>query len=244
MPGEWYEGIVVASSGRSARIKIADELFELTPEGFAWTRRTRPDELLKRGDVAWFRLKPAAEDGREPILVLEQEPEMEGAVVVLESSTGAVRAMVGGWDYRRSEFNRVTQTRRQAGSAFKLFVYGAALENGFTAADALFDGPVALRGADAGESYSPRNDSRRYYGVVTLRRALEQSINVTSVKLLDVVGVERVIDLPGAAASRPICHHIRRWLWDRPASARSSSPPPTRRSPIRGFTSSPTSWKR
>ncbi|MCP4659216.1 MAG: PBP1A family penicillin-binding protein [bacterium] len=195
MLGEWYEGIVIESSGRSARVKIADELLELTPAGVAWTRQTRPDELLRRGDVAWFRLEPASEEGREPTLVLEQEPEMEGAVVVLESSTGAVRAMVGGWDYQRSEFNRVTQTRRQAGSAFKLFVYGAALENGFTAADTLFDGPVALLGADARESYSPRNDSRSYYGIVTLRRALEQSMNVTSVKLLDVVGVERVIEL-------------------------------------------------
>ncbi len=194
VPGEWYEGIVVAS-GRSARVRIAGQLSELTPEGVAWTGRARCDELLGRGDVAWFRFEAADEDGREPILVLEQEPEMEGAVVVLESSTGAVRAMVGGWDYARSEFNRVTQTRRQAGSAFKLFVYGAALENGFTAADTLFDGPVAFPGADGRESYSPRNDARTYYGIVTLRRALEQSINAASVKLLDVVGVERVIEL-------------------------------------------------
>lgn len=203
--GEWYEGIVLASDRRKADVKIGEHTYELTRQGIEWTRRSRPGDLLKPGDVAWFRLqapeaknKPAKEEADEeepePILMLEQEPEMEAAVVVLESSTGAVRAMVGGWDFGRNEFNRATQARRQVGSAFKPFVFGAALENGFTAADTLFDGPVVFPGGPHQPDYSPRNFYRRYEGVLTLRRALEASINVTSVKLLDLVGVDRVID--------------------------------------------------
>ena len=195
VPGEWIEGLVLASGRKRAEVKIGDETHELTPAGIQWTGRTRPDRLLGRGDVAWFRFEVAQDDDAEPILMLEQEPEMEAAVVVLESSTGALRAMVGGWDYDRNEFNRATQARRQVGSAFKPFVFAAALENGFTAADVLFDGPVVFPGGPHQPDYSPRNFYRRYEGILTLRRALEASINVTSVKLLDLVGVEHVIDL-------------------------------------------------
>lgn len=122
------------------------------------------------------------------------ETDLEAAALVIETETGAVRAMVGGFEFGESELNRVTQARRQAGSAFKLFVYGAALENGFTAADTLFDGPVLLPGAGNRLTYSPRNHARRYYGITTLRSALERSLNVTAVKLQSMVGVEQVID--------------------------------------------------
>lgn len=126
-------------------------------------------------------------------LVLEQQPEVQGAVVVLESATGAIRALVGGWDFDRNRFNRVTQARRQVGSAFKPLVFGAALEMGYTPADTVFDGPTGFRGADGELSYWPQNYTRSYRGIVTLRTALEQSINVPAVKLQDMVGTQRVI---------------------------------------------------
>ena len=193
LPGEWFLGIVLESDRRGAKVRIVDQVYDLEPEGYAWTRR-RADQLLEAGDVTWFRLE--ASDDEEPTLrlMLEQEPEIEAAVLVLESNTGAIRAMVGGFDYERNEFNRVTQAQRQVGSAFKPFVFGAALEVGFTAADTLFDGPVVFVGADNQESYSPRNFYRAYDGIITLRSALERSINVPAVKLLDMVGVEQVID--------------------------------------------------
>ena len=122
-------------------------------------------------------------------------PDLEGAAVVIETQTGAVRAMVGGFDYGESEFNRVTQAKRQVGSAFKLFVYGAALEHGFTPADTIFDGPVLFPGAGNKLTYSPRNHARKYYGITTLRSAMERSLNVTAVKVFDMVGGERVIDM-------------------------------------------------
>ncbi len=193
-PGSWNEGIVMAVNGARAKIRIGDRDYRLDGDGIAWTHHQRPSELLKQGDVAWFRILPGDSKQQSDRVELEQEPELEGAVLVIESATGAIRALVGGWDFDRSKFDRAIQAHRQVGSAFKPFVYGAAIESGFTPADTLFDGPVVFPNADNQLVYSPRNFYRKYYGIVTLRRALEESINVTSVKLLDLVGVQRVIN--------------------------------------------------
>ncbi len=205
VPGRWYQGIVLESGPRTAAVKIGNGTYTLDAEGIRWTGRAQPDDLLKPGAVAWFRLeeaaaKPAPErkagapESKPLRLFLEQEPRMEAAAVVLESATGAVRAMVGGWDFERNKFNRVTQAKRQTGSAFKVFVYGAAIESGWTPADTILDAPTVFIGADGRLSYRPQNYYRKYYGIVTLRRSLALSLNVATVKLLDVVGVQRVID--------------------------------------------------
>lgn len=204
----WYQGIVLESDPKTARVKISGEYYTLDASGMVWTNRKAPNALLKRGDVAWFRLsvpappkkkkdeKEAGKDAppAEPKLYLEQEPRMEAAAVVIEHRTGAVRAMVGGWDFDRNKFNRITQAHRQVGSAFKPMVYGAALEAGWTPADTLLDAPTSFIGADGRLSYRPENYYKKHYGIVTLRRALEQSINVPAVKLWDLVGGKRVID--------------------------------------------------
>jgi len=222
--GRWVQGIVLESTPEVARLRVQEQVYELTAESIEWTRRQRPSDLLSRGEIAWLRLEapegaaPAEQDGEagdengeadaadepdrvaaavdpaELVPFLEQPPEVQGAVVVLESATGAVRAMVGGWDFERSEFNRARQAKRQIGSAMKPFVYGAALEMGYTPADTIFDAPTGFLGADQKVSYWPRNHSRRYGGILTLRYALEHSVNVPAVKLLDMIGVERVID--------------------------------------------------
>lgn len=208
--GRWYQGLVLESGASTARVKIGKNVYTLDAKGMAWTRRTSPSSVVKRGDVAWFRLdvpeQPKkktkdAEDGEETEeapaelkLFLEQEPRMESAAVVIEHQTGAVRAMVGGWDFDRNKFNRITQARRQVGSAFKPFVYGAALEAGWTPADTLLDAPTYFMGGDGRMSYRPENYYKKHYGIVTLRRALEQSINVPAVKLWDLVGGRRVIE--------------------------------------------------
>lgn len=201
-PGFWYKGIVLDAGPAAARVEIEDQVFTLTPAGMEWTGRGRPDRVLERGDVAWFRLEAPAggEEGAEGaeegplVLFLEQEPEVEGAVVVLESATGAVRALVGGWSFERSKFNRATQAERQVGSAFKPFVYATALELGYTPADTVFDAPTRFPGGDGRLSYQPRNYSRSHAGILTLRRALEGSINVPAVKVIDMVGAPRVIE--------------------------------------------------
>lgn len=194
VPDSWLPGLVVETGLNEARIRTPEGDISLGPPGIAWTGRHSPAQLLHAGDIAWFRERQDDKRPTETYWMLEQEPEVEGAALVLESGTGAVRAMVGGWDFRRSKFNRAVQAQRQVGSSFKPFVYGAALESGFTPADTLFDAPALFPGADGLLTYSPRNYYRRYYGMLTLRRALELSVNVTSVKLMDLVGVGRTID--------------------------------------------------
>lgn len=191
---DWFEGIVLESTATEARIKHQDEILTLTPAGMKWTNKGTPNRILKRGDVAWFRIGEPEKD-KPPILLLEQEPRLQGAAIVVEQATGAVRAMVGGWDFGRSQFNRATQAKRQVGSAFKMFVYGAALEAGYKPSDTVFDAPVFFKGADGKLSYSPSNYYPTYYGIVTLSKALENSYNVSAVKVMDMVGIDKVIDL-------------------------------------------------
>ncbi len=217
-PGRWVQGLVLESGRTAAKVKIGPQVYPLDKKGMAWTGRSAPSELLKRGDVAWFRLDVPEPEGKDkkkqrekdekpaaaaasgagaaaPLqLFLEQEPRMEAAALVLESRTGAIRAMVGGWNFERNKFNRITQARRQVGSAFKPFVYGAAIESGWTPADTLLDAPTSFIGADGKLSYRPENYYHKHYGIVTLRRALEQSINVPAVKLFDLLGAKRVLD--------------------------------------------------
>ena len=193
-PESWVPGLVLVADANAAAVRTPAGDIRVEREGVAWTRRTEVAAALRQGDLAWFRQVTDTEERRPPHWQLEQEPVVEGTAIVLESATGAVRALVGGWDFRRSKFDRATQAARQVGSAFKPLVYGAAIEAGFTPADTLFDAPAVFTGADGLPSYSPRNYYRRYTGIITLERALELSVNVPAVKLLDLIGVQRVVD--------------------------------------------------
>jgi penicillin-binding protein 1A len=118
----------------------------------------------------------------------------EGAVVTIEPQTGYVRALVGGYDFFRSEFNRAVQARRQPGSAFKPFVYIAALESGFTPATRIEDAPVAYP-VGGGTVWKPENYDRKFRGSTTLQQAIEESVNVVTVKLQERVGVNRTVQV-------------------------------------------------
>ena len=124
--------------------------------------------------------------------MLDQLPQVQGAVVILDVKTGEVRALVGGYDFQISKFNRAIQSRRQTGSSFKPFVYGAAFEKGLTPADTVFDEPVAIPVGN--QIYSPKNYYGKYAGIVTIQRALELSINVPAVKTWMMVGADHVVD--------------------------------------------------
>lgn len=122
------------------------------------------------------------------------EQYLQGAVVLLDPDSGAVRALVGGRDFRQSEYNRATQAPRQPGSAFKLFVYIAALENGFAPSDLIMDTPVVIDIPGQSKPYKPKNHSGKFLGEITLRHALNKSINIPAVKLLQRLGAVTVID--------------------------------------------------
>src|SRR5262245_15254798 len=117
----------------------------------------------------------------------------EGAVVTVEPQTGYVKAIVGGYDFFRSEFNRAVQARRQPGSAFKPFVYIAALEAGFTPATRIDDAPVSYTVGNT--VWKPENYDRKFRGSTTLQQAMEESINVVTVKLQERIGLNRTIQV-------------------------------------------------
>ena len=119
----------------------------------------------------------------------------EGALIAIEPQTGYIKAMVGGYDFFKSEFNRAIQARRQPGSAFKPFVYMAALESGLTPASLVEDSPIEFPGGRNGKPWKPENYDRKYRGTITYQQALEESINVAAVRVLERVGTRHTIDL-------------------------------------------------
>ncbi len=124
---------------------------------------------------------------------LAQVPEVEGALVALSAEDGAIVALSGGFDFQRSKFNRASQAQRQPGSAFKPFVYSAALESGFTPASVVNDAPLVVEQPGLAEAWRPENASGKFYGPTRLREALAQSRNLVSIRLLRDVGVDAVI---------------------------------------------------
>ena len=119
----------------------------------------------------------------------------EGALVSIEPQTGYIRAMVGGYDFFRSEFNRAVQARRQPGSAFKPLVYIAALEAGLTPATRIEDAPVAYAVGPNGQAWKPENYDRRFRGPTTLQQAIEESVNVVTIKVQEQIGLRQTIDV-------------------------------------------------
>ena len=119
----------------------------------------------------------------------------EGALLALEPQTGYIKAMVGGYDFFRSEFNRAVQARRQPGSAFKPFVYIAALESGMTPASVVEDAPVEYAVGKNGKPWKPDNYDRKFRGPITYQQALEESINVATIKVQERIGIRRTVDV-------------------------------------------------
>jgi penicillin-binding protein 1A len=140
-------------------------------------------DVLAAGQLVY--LEPY-EDGRYR---LAQLPAVAGALVALQPRDGAILALVGGFDFDESKYNRATQARRQPGSAFKPFVYSAALERGFTPASLINDAPIVLGGGVGADEWRPQNINKRFYGPTPLREALVRSQNLVSVRLLRATGI-------------------------------------------------------
>ncbi|HKS23574.1 MAG TPA: PBP1A family penicillin-binding protein [Thermoanaerobaculia bacterium] len=191
VPDKLYTAVVmnVDKSGVTARLN-RDEIALPLP-AFKWTGKTSMEGVLRRGDVIYVRID---EDPKTHARMwkLDQLPQVQGAVVIMDVKSGEVRALVGGYDFQMSKFNRAIQSRRQVGSSFKPFVYGAAFEKGLTPADTLFDEPIAIPVGN--QIYAPKNYHGKYAGVVTIQRALELSINIPAVKTWMMVGADRVTD--------------------------------------------------
>ncbi len=147
------------------------------------------EQVLKVGDIVYV-----APSGQPQQWHLVQLPEVEGALVAMDPHTGRVLAMVGGFSYGSSQFNRAVQATRQPGSSFKPIVYAAALDNGYTPSSVLLDAPVEYK-MQNGDVWKPKNYEKSFFGPSTLRRGIEQSRNTMTVRLADSLGMTKIADL-------------------------------------------------
>jgi penicillin-binding protein 1A len=189
--GAFVAGLVTAVDHIAAIVKIGPYRALVGAQDFTWTHRTSPKELFTVGDVGVFRIREIS--GTTLKVEVEQHPVAQAALVAIDNATGEVKAMVGGYSFDESKFNRATQALRQAGSSFKIYVYSAALEQGFGPFDTLVDSPYTT--ISGGQEYSPHNYDGNFEGVITLRRALDGSRNVPAVKLAEKLGIEHVVDM-------------------------------------------------
>ena len=193
LDGDIVPALVTVVGSETARVRIGEDEVELPRAAYAWTRRTSPADLFRVGDLIEVEVR-RLEGTRPAELLLEQPPLVEGALVAIDNRTGQIRAMVGGFSFARSKFNRATQARRQVGSLFKPIVYTTAIDRGFTPVSVFIDEPVSLVAGPNQPPYEPLNYDRAFEGPVTLRRALEQSRNIPAVKAMQQLGPAQVVD--------------------------------------------------
>ncbi|TFG54531.1 MAG: hypothetical protein E4H35_07265, partial [Candidatus Aminicenantes bacterium] len=191
---EAYDAVVLSVSRTEATVRVKNFTGKMTNKDIAWTKAKFLDALVKRGDIVQVKVQSIDEATKEARVSLDQKPIRNGGFVAVDPQTGQVKALVGGYSFHDSQFNRAVQAPRQTGSVIKPLLYTAALEHGFTPASVIVDEPVTFIDRWSGEPWSPKNYDRRYKGAVTFRTGLEQSRNVVTATLLDnispQVGVE------------------------------------------------------
>ena len=208
--GSWYMAVVLALHADRAEIGFSNGVEgQILLKHLAWARAWRkgetrgprvrhPDSVLAVGDVvAVAAVAKDDEDYQPGSYSLRQIPAINGALVAMDPHTGRVLAMTGGYTYRASQFNRATQAKRQPGSAFKPFVYAAALEHGFTPSSMVLDAPFVIDAGAGQGKWKPANYTKRFYGPSTLRLGIEKSRNLMTVRLANYIGMERVVDYAG-----------------------------------------------
>ena len=204
-PGEISTGLVLSVSKREALIKTRGLIGTLSLQDAQWAENILDEKsgktkilkkfalthILKPGDIIKVGIKSVKKEQIQ--FTLEQEPVVEGAVVAIEPNTGFLRALVGGYDFVKSDYNRAVYAERQPGSAFKPIIYAAALDHGYTPASIIVDEPVTYPGGPGG-TWKPQNYDHEYHGPTSLREALTYSRNVVTVKLVESIGVNTVIE--------------------------------------------------
>jgi penicillin-binding protein 1A len=185
-PGQISEGVILEVDKKKATVRIAAFTGELQAKAAQWAIKTLP-RILKVGDVALFRILAVDKVKMKLDLALEQEPKVDGALLAVDNKTGEIKAMIGGYAFQKSKFNRAIQALRQTGSLIKPILYTAALENGFSAATIIQDEPFSYRDEWSGQLWEPHNHKGDYLGPLTLRRGLELSRNVVMARVLQAI---------------------------------------------------------
>ena len=193
--GDILPAIVLSSGAQSALLRVGDQRLTFGMTEVEWTGITRLERALPPRTQTKIRVLEATPSGQITKARLAGDSEAEAALVALDPTTGEVLAMVGGKNFDRSEFNRAVQAKRQAGSAFKPFIFAAGLENGFMPNQLVLDEPIVLSDPGSPGVYAPQNYDRKYNGLITLRSALEHSRNIPTVKLLNALGYNPAVDL-------------------------------------------------
>jgi penicillin-binding protein 1A len=204
----WLTAVVLVTADDHAEIGFADGRKGRLPiTELRWARPAlstqsmgpvprRASDVLQIGDVVAVEAVAKSEDGKDrygaDTYALRQLPKVEGALVAIDPHTGRVLAMQGGFSYARSQFNRATQALRQPGSAFKPFVYLAALDSGYTPSSLVLDAPIELEQGPGLPKWRPKNDHNDYLGPTTLRVGVEKSRNLMTVRLAAAIGISKV----------------------------------------------------
>ncbi|MBE9504284.1 MAG: PBP1A family penicillin-binding protein [Proteobacteria bacterium] len=207
--GKIYEGIVteVNSQKKYTEIKLGNKARGRVPQkDIMWARKPDPEvaffdvairdpkDVFSVGDVVQVKVKGSIGEEGYLNLSLYQEPLVQGALLSIDPKNGFVRTMVGGFDFKKSKFNRAIQSRRQPGSSFKPVVYSAAIDKGYTPASIIMDSPIIYKGNEDALTWKPKNYEEKFYGPTTLRTALTKSRNIVTIKIMQDLGVDYVIN--------------------------------------------------
>jgi penicillin-binding protein 1A len=206
--GKIVKGVVIEVNDKNntATVRMGNMQGIIGIEDMRWARKPNPEvayyaarvnsvgDVLKVGDVILVRLKGKISETDQWRLALEQDPKAQSALLCIEPETGDVKVMVGGRDFRESQFNRAIQSRRQPGSAFKPIIYAAALDKGYTPATMIIDSPIVYEDTERDFTWKPKNYKEKFYGPTLFRDALAESRNVVTIKILQDVGIDYAID--------------------------------------------------
>ena len=186
----WKLAKVTSLNNLSIQIEIENkEVGFIDFKNVSWTRKKSFDEFLSLNDIIYVKKI------KKNKWNLKQLPKINGAIVVMDPFTGRVFAMAGGFSFKLSEFNRATQAKRQPGSAFKPFVYSAALENGFTPSTLVLDAPFVMEQGEGQKTWKPENYGKIFYGPSTLRNGLEKSRNLMTVRIAEQLGFDKISNI-------------------------------------------------
>ncbi len=185
---DWKIAIVKSIDKFSAKIETEDNLNGIIEyKDISWTKKEF-EELLKPGDIIHVK------ENINNKFSLKQIPKINGGIVVMDPYTGRVLALSGGFSFKDSEFNRVSQALRQPGSAFKPFVYALALENNYTPSSLILDAPLVLEQGSDLKMWKPENYGKKFYGLSTLRTGLEKSRNLMTVRIAQNIGIDKIVN--------------------------------------------------
>ena len=191
-PSQTVRGLVVQVEEKGAEIRFGRYWAKVGPAEVEWTGAEDLTKVFRPGDLAHFLIQKVDVEAQKLEVVLDRIPDVQGGMVVLDNKTGAIRAMVGGFDFELSKFNRATQAMRQPGSVFKPFTYLVALEEDRSPYERILDAPVSYLDA-VGNLYEPKNSDEDFKGLIPMYQALAESRNVPTIRLAKALGVEKII---------------------------------------------------